>query len=172
MEHDNYPGHATSLLALASYSSPYYKGCGLAQGFPGFYTRQRHLIRNPNPKGSFQCDIPMRYIFCFVDDYSKVTYVMRDTLQLIGKDDNDALFRTAAVVAGKVVLSKLAWSATIVQPSDVRKENLYKSIAANNVIPISFRMRQCETFSLPQASSTVWRLGVSSAPEKPRCVLV
>ena len=33
-------------------------------------------------------------------------------------------------------------------------------------------MRYCETFSLPQARSTAWRLGVSSAPEKPRCVLV
>ena len=33
-------------------------------------------------------------------------------------------------------------------------------------------MRQCETFSLPQARSIVWRLGVSSAPEKPRWVLV
>ena len=33
-------------------------------------------------------------------------------------------------------------------------------------------MRQCETYSLPQARSTVWRLGVSSAPEKPRWVLV
>ena len=54
----------------------------------------------------------------------------------------------------------------------MRKVNLYKSIAANNVIPVSFRMPQCETFSLLQARSTVWRLGVSSAPEKPRWVLV
>ena len=81
-------------------------------------------------------------------------------------------FRTAAAGAGKVVLSKHAWSVPIVQPNDVREVNLYKSIAANNVIPISFRMRQCETFSLPQAISTVWRLGVSAAPEKPRRVFV
>ena len=27
-------------------------------------------------------------------------------------------------------------------------------------------MRQCETFSLPQARSPLWRLGVSSAPEE------
>ena len=33
-------------------------------------------------------------------------------------------------------------------------------------------MRQCETFTVPQATSTVWRLGVSSAPEKPRWVLI
>ena len=68
--------------------------------------------------------------------------------------------------------SLLQQSVPIVQPNDVRKVNLYKSIATNNVIPVSFRMRQCETFSLPQARSTVWRLGVGSAPEKPRWVLV
>ena len=60
--------------------------------------------------------------------YSKVTYGMRATLQLIRKDDNDALFRTAAAGAWKVVLSKLAWSVPIVQPNDVRNVNLYKSI--------------------------------------------
>ena len=97
---------------------------------------------------------------------------MRDTLQLIRKDDNDALFRTNAVGAGKAVFSKLAWSEPIVQPNDVRKVNRYKSIASNSVIPVSFRMRRCETFTLPQATSTVWRLGVSAAPEKPRWVLI
>ena len=94
---------------------------------------------------------------------------MRDTLQLIRKDDNDALFRTVAAGSGKVVLSKLAWVVPSVQPHDVLKVNLYKSIAANN-IPDGFRRRQCETFTA--ARSTVWRLGVSSAPEKPRWALV
>ena len=88
------------------------------------------------------------------------------------KADNDALLHTAAAGVGKVMLSTLAWSVPIVQPNDVRKVNLHKSIAANNAIPLSFRMRQCETFSLPLARSTVWRLGVSVAPEKPGWVLV
>ena len=101
----------------------------------------------------------MRHIFGFVDNYSKVNYWMRDTLQLSRKHDNDALFRTAVAGAGKVVFSKLAWSATIVQPNEVRKVNLYKSITVSNVIPVSFRKRRCETFYLPQAKSTVWRLG-------------
>ena len=91
-----------------------------------------------------------------MDDHSKVTYGMRDTLQLIRKGDDDALFRTAGVGVAKVKLSKIAWSVTIVQPNDVRKINLYKSIASNNVIPVSFRMRQCETFTVPQLTSTVW----------------
>ena len=33
VEHVNYPGQATSLLGLASYSSTYYRGCGLVQGW-------------------------------------------------------------------------------------------------------------------------------------------
>ena len=81
VEHVNYPGQATSLLGLASYSSIYYKGFGLAQcclpdintnataNNIGFYTRQGYLKRNPDPKGSFQCAIPVRHIFGFVDDY-------------------------------------------------------------------------------------------------------
>ena len=93
VEHVNYPGQATSLLGLASYSTTFSNGCRLTQGwYPdtntnaavnnnGFNTRQGYLIRLPNPKGSFQCAIPMRLIFGFVDDYSKVTY---------GKEDNDA----------------------------------------------------------------------------------
>ena len=48
--------------------------------------------------------------------YTKVTNGMRDILQLIRKDDNDALFRIAAAGAGKVVLSKLAW--VVLQPDE------------------------------------------------------
>ena len=114
----------------------------------------------------------MKHIFGFMDDYAKVTYGMRDKLQLIRKGGDDSLFRTAAAGVRNVVLSILAWSVPIVQPNDVRTVNLYKSIASNNVIPLSFRMCQCETFTVPQATSTVWRLGVSSAPEKPRWVLI
>ena len=105
-----------------------------------------------------------------MDDYTKVTYRMRDTLQLIRKGDDDSLFRTAAGGGGKVVLFKHAWSVPVAEPNDVRRVNLCKSIASNNVIPVSFLMRQCETFT--QATSTVWRLSVSSAPEKPRWVLI
>ena len=89
----------------------------------------------------FQCDT-----FGFVDDYSKVTYGMRNTLQLIRKDNNDALLRTTAAGAWEVVLSIFAWTVRIVQPNYVHKVNLYKRIATNNFIPVSFRMRQCRTF--------------------------
>ena len=138
----------------------------------GFKTRHGYLIKTPNPKGSFQCAIPMEHIFGFMDDYTKVTYGMGDTLQLIRTGDDDALFRTAAAGVAKVKLTKPAGSVPVVQPNDVRKVNLYKSIASNNVIPVSFRMRQCESFTVPQATSTAWLLDVSSTPEKLRWVLI
>ena len=107
VEHVNDPGQAISLLGLTSYSPDYSKECGLLQGWTpdinasvantGFAVRQRLLIQNTDPKGSFPYAIPMR-----------------DTLELIRKDDNDALFRTAGAGAGKVVLSKLAWVVPIV----------------------------------------------------------
>ena len=46
-------------------------------------------------------------------------------------------------------------STDCIQPNDVLKVKLYKGIAANNTIPVGFR-----------------RLGIGSAPEKPRWVLV
>ena len=69
-----YPGQATSILGLASYSTDYTKGCGLAQGWypdtninavagnTAFNVRQGYLIQRLYPKGSFQCVIPMRHI--------------------------------------------------------------------------------------------------------------
>ena len=152
VEHVNYPGQATSLLGLATYYRDYSKGCGLIQGWTpdinsnaavaitGFAVCQRFLVQSPDPKCSFQCAIPMRHIFGFTDDYTKVTYGMWDILQLIPKDDNDALCHTAAAGARKVVLSKLAWVVLIVQPNDVLKVNLYKSIAIvdnNDIISLS-----------------------------------
>ena len=165
VEHVNYPGQATSLLGLATYSPDYSKECGLIQGWNpdinanaaaaniGFAIRRRFLKQSPDPTGSFQYAIPMRHVFGFTDDYTKVIY---------------ALFHTAATGARKVVLSKLACIVPIVQPNDVLKVNLYRNIAANNTIPVGFRRRQFQTFTLPQARSTVRRLGVSSAPQKPR----
>ena len=84
VKHVNYPGQATSLLGLASYSPDYSKGCGLIQCWTpdinaiaavantGIAVRQRFLIQCPDPKGSFHCAIPMRHIFGFTDDYTKV----------------------------------------------------------------------------------------------------
>ena len=85
VEHVNSPGFASSLMGLASYSGDFNKGCGLSQcWYPdngltaaaintGFAVRQQFLVQKSNPKGSFQFAIPLRHIFGFMDDYTKVT---------------------------------------------------------------------------------------------------
>ena len=80
----------------------------------------------------------MRHIFGFVDNYSKGPFGMRDTLQLIRKDENDALFRTAAAGAGKVKLAKLAWSVPIGQPNNVRKVNYTRVLPRIMSFPYRF----------------------------------
>ena len=119
VEHVNYPGQATSLLGLGSYSPDYSKGCGLIQGWTpdikantavantGFPVRQWFLIQSTDPKGSFQCAIPMRHIFGFMDDLWDARYIA-------------------------------VWVVPIVQPNDVLKIDLYKSIAATSTIPVAF----------------------------------
>ena len=74
VEQVNYPGQATSLLGLASYSTTYSKGCGLAQGWypdasaeadltnTGFIVRHGYLIEKPDPIGSSQCAIHATHI--------------------------------------------------------------------------------------------------------------
>ena len=60
-----------------SYLTAYSIGCGLAQGWypdtsadaaltnTGLTVRHGYLIEKPDPKGSFQCAIPMQHIrFC------------------------------------------------------------------------------------------------------------
>ena len=84
---------------------------------------------------------------------------------MIRKDDNDALFRTNAAGTGKVVLSKITWSVPIVEPNDVKRVEMYESIASNAVIPVSLWVSQCETFPVPQTTATVWRSDVKAAPD-------
>ena len=39
-------------------------------------------------------------------------------------------------------------------------------------VPVVFRMRQCESISVPSSTSFTWRLTVKSSPEKPRYIIV
>ena len=99
---------------------------------------------------------------------------MRHKLTLVRKADDDALFRAGNAEDGKVVLSKIAWLMPRVHASDTEKFNLYKKIAnIDRKIDVGFRMRQCNVAEIPQGvTSFDWRLGVRSAPEKPRHVLI
>ena len=88
---------------------------------------------------------------------------MKHQLTLVRKSDDDAIFRTAAVAAGKVVLDKISWFMPHVLPADAEKFSLYKSIESKVSLPVAYRTRQCDTITVPESTLFSWRLGVKVA---------
>ena len=180
----NRPGFATTMNGLAKYSLDYAKGPGLIQSwYPdtstaadthnvGFAVQHDFIIKKPNPKGSFSLVMPLEHIFEFCEVYDKVIYGLRHTLTLGRTNDDDAIFKAVAADAGKVKLSKISRMMPRVQPNDEMKYKLYKSIESKVVLDAAFRMRQCNIVELLQSTTMSWRLGVRTAPEKQRYVLV
>ena len=77
-----------------------------------------------------------------------------------------------AAGARKITLSKVSWYVPHVRPVDGPKLQIYEMIEKKVKVPVGFRMRQCESISVPQSKSFSWRLTVKSSPEKPRSIIV
>ena len=137
-----------------------------------FNARQDYIIKQPNPKGYFSFYVPLSHIFGFCVDYTKVIYGMTQTLTLTRGNDNDAIFRAAGVDAGRVRLNTITWFMPYVIPADKNKMELYKIIEKKTLIPVGYRMIQCDSIEVPQAITLTWRLGVKSSPEVPRFIIV
>ena len=188
-----YPGQATTMMGLLKYPDDFQKSQGLNQLWykdlgtavptvaesimdkttnPGFNVRHGYIIKSPDPKGTFSFRIPLKHIFGFAEDYDKIVYGFRHLLTLVRKSDDDAIFRNTAAGAGKITLSKVSWYVPHVRPADGPKLQLYEMIEKKVKAPVGFRMRQCESISVPQSKSFSWRLTVKSSPEKPRYIIV
>ena len=177
-------GQATTMLGLLKYPDDFSKSKGLNQMWykdtlatavvdnNGFKIRRDYIIANSNPKGSFSFRIPLKHIFGFCEDYDKVVYGLKHTLTLTRNNDNDIIFRDDGVDAGKVVLSKISWFMPHVTPADKDKMELYKIIESKEKLSVGYRMIQCDTASIPRATSFSWRLSVKSSPEVPRFIIV
>ena len=180
-----YPGQATTMMGLLKYPDDFQKSQGLNQLWykdsgaaahlttnPGFGIRHGYIIKTPDPKGTFSFRIPLKHIFGFAEDYDKIVYGFRHVLTLVRKSDDDAIFRLTAAGAGKITLSKVSWYMPHVRPADIPKLKLYEMIEKKVSVPVGFRMRQCESISVPQTTNFTWRLTVKSSPEKPRYIIV
>ena len=183
-------GQATTMLGLLKYPDDFSKSKGLNQlwykdttvnaddGNIGWEIRRYQIIVNSDPRGSFSFKIPLKHIFGFCGDYDKVVYGLKHNLTLTRNDDNDAIFRAAndaagnAVTAAKIILSKISWFMPHVTPADKDKMELYKIIERKEKIPVGYRMIQCDSATIPQATSFSWRLSVKSSPEVPRFIIV
>ena len=184
IESVNNPGIAGVLMGISKFPYDYANGAGMIQcwspqttdavlGERGFARRKEYIISKSVPRGSFSFAIELENLFGFCEDYDKVVYGMRHKLTLVRNNDDDAIQRVAGAGAGKVVLSKVAWVMPRVHPSDVKKFSLYKTIEAKVVLDAAFRMRQCSSAQIPPNTQTFdWLLGVRTAPEKPRHLLI
>lgn len=184
MESVNDPGIAGVLMGMAKYTYEYAQGVGMKSCWApetadtifaerAFARRKEYIITKSVPKGSFSFIVEMEDIFGFIEDYDKVTYGMRHKLTLVRKGDDDAIFKAKGVTKGKVALSKIALLMPRVLPSDIKKFDLYKMIESKVVVDAGYRMRQCLVAEIPEnAQSFDWRLGVRSATEKPRHILI
>ena len=184
IESVNNPGVAGVMMGMAKFPYDYAYGVGLMQcwapdtdktmlGDKGWLKRKEYIIGKSDPIGSFSFIVELENMFGFAEDYDKVVYGMRHKLTLVRKSDDDAIFRIATPGAGKVKLSKIALMMPRVHASDVKKFELYRKIESKIAIDVGFRMRQCNVAEIPQNVTTFdWRLGVRSAPEKPRHILI
>ena len=178
------------MLGLLKYPDDFSKSKGLNQLWykdttrnaetvnTGWEIRRFQIIVNSDPRGTFSFKILLKHIFGFCGDYDKVVYGLKHNLTLTRNDDNDAIFRAAndaagnAVTPGKIILSKISWFMPHVTPADKDKMELYKIIERKEKIPVGYRMIQCDSASIPQATSFSWRLSVKSSPEVPRFIIV
>ena len=141
-------GQVATMLGLLKYPDDFSKSKGLNQLWykdtlttaeeanTGWNIRRHYIIVDSNPKGSFSFKIPLKHIFGFCEDYDKVVYGLKHNLTLTRNDDNDAIFKSAAVdgggvdvvVNGKIILSKISWFMPHVTPADKDKMELYEII--------------------------------------------
>ena len=182
----NHPGFASTMLGMVKQPFDFSKGAGLSEcWYPdttnaaeidhnvGFKARQGYIVQKPTPKGSFSFGVKLEDLFGFCEDFDKVLYGMRHSLQLIRRNGDDAIFRANAAAAGKVKLTKISWMMPRVHASDDKKYSLYKIIESKAVLVVAYRQRQCNIKELPAASTTdIWRIGVRTAPEKPRYLII
>ena len=176
----NDPGHASTIMGLLKYETTYPglnqcwamdKTTGTGNGNTGFHKRKA-FISSSNPIGSFSFAIDLQHIFGFAEDYDKVVYGLRHTLQFNRKpSDNNAIFRAGApVAAGKVQIDKITWWVPRVTPSPVESFRLTKMLEKNATLQVGFRGRQCAMLTIPAVTSYTWNLGVKT--EKPRFLII
>ena len=185
LENLNHVGQATTMLGLLKYPDDFTKSSGMNQLWykdtgttasievnDGFKGRHGYIIKSPDPKGTFSFSIPLTHMFGFCEDYEKVVYGFKHVLTMARKSDEDAIFRHADAGAGKINLTKVSWFMPTVVPSDMEKLALYKMIESKTNFDVGFRIRQCDTVTIPRTTNFSWKLAVQSSPEKPRWLIL
>ena len=179
IESINEPGQATTMMGLLKYE----------QTFPGLnqcwtldsstaaadtntgFKKRRALILSSDPVGSFSFAIDLKHIFGFADDYDKVVFGLRHSLQFNRKaSNNDAIFRANGVDPGLVDIQKMIWWMPRIMPSQVEGYRLGQLLEKDITLEVGFRGRQCIKIDIANVPSYTWNLGVRT--ERPQFIIV
>ena len=57
-------------------------------------------------------------------------------------------------------------------PADAEMFSIYQTIESKVKLPGEYRAAQCDMLLVPESTSSTWRLGVKTAPEKPRFIIL
>lgn len=183
------PGQATTMKGMLTYGDDFAKAEGLNLCWQkdttanaeddnlGFAARRRLVVSKPVPHGTFSFCVPLKHLLGFCDDYDKVLYSIKQTLELSRGKNSAAIFHApgadatdTAALNGQVTLTKLTWRMPYVIPNLEYRNTLKQQVINKVRIPISFRGMQCVSAAIPETTEHTWKLGVPT--KTPRWILV
>ena len=180
IESVNEPGQATTMMGMLKYQreSPGLNQCwtidtgtAAADANTGWKKRKDFMLSS-NPRGHFSFAVNLGHIFGFSEDFDKVVFGLRHSLQLNRKaSSDDGIFRAAGVGEGRIHLTRVTWWMPRILPSPLEGFRLTKLLEKDTILQVGFRGRQCATVTLPVGNTLyTWNLGVRS--ERPRFIVV
>lgn len=128
--------------------------------------------RTPLNVATYRILLPLRLLFGFCDDYTKIVLNCKHELILIRSrtDHNAYKSKTGGV---RFNIDKIHWKMSHIALSDAAKLNMLKTIERREEIPISFR--SWDLYELPKVAETtrhIWSVKTTTQLTKPRYVAV
>lgn len=184
-----FPGQASLMKGLLSYPKFFGECGGLNMGWENDYDPEdltkpdltkksgfkvRHDLYNKRNKGSCSFVIPLSHIFGFCEDYKKMLFGCRHTLNLHRCGDKNVLVKGSNTEPDcKFVITHLTWTIPRIIPNLSTDISLTKIISNKFTSNIGFLHRQMDQIQVASNSTYFkWQLGMKSTTEKPRYFII
>jgi len=153
----------------------------------GFLTRNA-LIYDAGNSWYISACIPLKVIFNFCNDYTKVMWGLKQRIRMTRTGSLRALNRLGAAIDantitdaltttgandGTIVLSTLRWCMPVVRPSPSHEQALLEIVGNNSqFIDIAFLNKRTNSIAVPAATTFTWPLATTSGVELPRYIII
>lgn len=122
--------------------------------------------------GVYRMVIPLRFIFGFCDDFTKIVANSKHELILVRNRSNSNVF-VANNENVAISVNKIQWKVPHVQLSDQSKLSMLKLLDRNSDIPLAYRSWDLyELPAVPQTNRHSWTVKTTTQITKPRYVVV